>query len=100
MSADTKNVKSILACTDPEGGWTGGLDPPPLKYHKIIGVLSNIDLQGLKNHKATKPAFNVWLSLACQGNAIMKYHALFLLKTRKDVAKFVVCCSRDWHFKG
>ena len=21
-------------------------------------------------------------------------------KTRKDVAKFVVCCSRDWRFKG
>ena len=31
---------------------------------------------------------------------IMKYHTLFLLKTRKDVAKFVVCCSRDWRFKG
>ena len=21
-------------------------------------------------------------------------------KIRKDVAKFVVCCSRDWRFKG
>ena len=30
----------------------------------------------------------------------MKYHTLFLSKTRKDVAKFVVCCSRDWRFKG
>ena len=28
------------------------------------------------------------------------YHTLFLLKIRKDVAKFVVCCSRDWRFKG
>ena len=26
--------------------------------------------------------------------------SLFLSKIRKDVAKFVVCCSRDWHFKG
>ena len=24
---------------------------------------------------------------------------LFFSKTRKDVAKFVVCCSRDWRFK-
>ena len=31
---------------------------------------------------------------------IMKYHTLFFMKTSKDVAKFVVCCSRDWHFKG
>ena len=23
----------------------------------------------------------------------MKYHTLFLSKTRKDVGKFVVCCS-------
>ena len=26
----------------------------------------------------------------------MKYYTLFLSKTRKDVTKFVVCCSRDW----
>ena len=26
--------------------------------------------------------------------------ALFVSKTRKDVAKFVVCCSLDWCFKG
>ena len=35
----------------------------------------------------------------------MKYHALFeislfLSKMRKDVAKFVFCCSHDWRFKG
>ena len=30
----------------------------------------------------------------------MKYHTLFLSKTRKDFAKLVVCCSRDWRFKG
>ena len=29
----------------------------------------------------------------------MKYYFLFLLKTRKDGAKFVVWCSRDWCFK-
>ena len=31
---------------------------------------------------------------------LMKYHTLFLSKIGKDVAKFVVCCSRDWRFKG
>ena len=25
---------------------------------------------------------------------------LFFSKIGKDVAKFVVCCSRDWRFKG
>ena len=30
----------------------------------------------------------------------MKYHSLFLLKIRKDVTKFVICCSRDWRLKG
>ena len=29
---------------------------------------------------------------------LMKYHTLFLWKIRKDVTKFVVCCSRDWRF--
>ena len=35
-----------------------------------------------------------------QENSLLAYHTLFLLKTRKDVAKFVLCCSRDWRFKG
>ena len=30
----------------------------------------------------------------------MKYHTLFFLKIRKNVAKFVVCFSRDWRFKS
>ena len=29
----------------------------------------------------------------------MKYHTLFLSKTRKDVAKFVLCCSCDWRLR-
>ena len=28
----------------------------------------------------------------------MKYHSLFLSKTKKAVSKFVACCSRDWRF--
>ena len=40
------------------GGGTGGPDSP-LKNLKNIGFLSNAGPNPLKNHKATKPAFNV-----------------------------------------
>ena len=43
---------------------------PPLKNEKNIGFLSNAGPDPLKNHKATKPAFNVEPSWACQRNAI------------------------------
>ena len=49
-------------------GGTGGQDP--LKNHRNIGFPSNIDPDPLKNHKATKPKFNVGSSWACQRNAI------------------------------
>ena len=53
------------------GGGQGGPDPPPpLKNHKHIGFLSNTGLNPLKNHKATKPAFNIGPSSARQRNAI------------------------------
>ena len=42
----------------------------PLKNHKNIGFLWNTSQHPLKNHKATKPAFNVGPSLARQRNAI------------------------------
>ena len=61
-----------VTCTDPEGG-AGGLDPPPppkKKNDKNKVFLSNTGLDPLKNHKATKPAFNVGPSLAHQPNAI------------------------------
>ena len=51
------------------GGGTGGSDPP-LKNHKNLGFLSNTGLDPLKNHKATKPEFNVGPSSARQQNAI------------------------------
>ena len=40
------------------------------------------------------------MRIVCWQTILMKYHALFLLKTRKDVLNFVVCCSCDWRFKG
>ena len=30
----------------------------------------------------------------------MKYQVLFSLKTNEKIFKTVICCSRDWHFKG
>ena len=58
----TKNT----AFVDPEGGGGGGgtgdLDPPE-KSQKIV-FLSKTGPDPLKNHKATKPAFNVGPSLA------------------------------------
>ena len=42
----------------------------PLKNHKNIGFIRNTGLDPLKNHKATKPAFNVGPSSALQQNAI------------------------------
>ena len=40
------------------------------------------------------------MKIVCWQTISMKYHSLFLSKIRKDVAKFVVCYSRDWLFKG
>ena len=44
------------------------------------------------------------MRILCWQTILMKYHSLFLLKTRKDVAKFVakfvVFCSRGWRFEG
>ena len=56
-----------ITCADPEGGEG---PRPSLKNHKAIGFLSNTVPDPLKNHKATKPAFNVEPSSASQRNAI------------------------------
>ena len=49
-----------------QGVWT----PPPTKNHKNIGFLCKTCPDPLKNHKATKPSFNVRPSLARQRNTI------------------------------
>ena len=56
-----------ISCADPERG-TGGSDPPEKSQN--IGSLSNPGPDPLKNHEATKPAFNVGPSLARQRNPI------------------------------
>ena len=52
----TLSTDPWLSWADPEGGQ--GVQTP-LKNHKKIGFLSNTGPDLLKNHKATKPAFNV-----------------------------------------
>ena len=51
----------VSPCTDPEVG-TGGPDtaPPTPEKSQNIGFLSNTGPDPLKNHKATKPAFQFW----------------------------------------
>ena len=49
-----------------------GLTPPP-KNHKNIGFLSNTSPDSLKNHKATKTAFNMGPSSARQQNAMEQW---------------------------
>ena len=58
----------VQICADHDVG-IGGPDHP-LKNHENIAFLSNTGPDPLKNHKATKPAFNVGLSSAHQRNAI------------------------------
>ena len=61
---------------DPEGG-------PPVN-HKNIGFLSNTGLDPLKNHKATKAAFNVGPTMARQriagGPMIGAYSGIWILR--------------------
>ena len=61
---------SVVTCADPERGTGGPHPPPPPKNHKI-----NTGSDLLKNHKATKPAFNVGPSAARQRNAIYRLRA-------------------------
>ena len=62
-------LKGHTPWADPEGDRGSG-PPPPAKHHKNIGFLSNNSSDPLKNHKATKLAFNVGPSSARQRNAI------------------------------
>ena len=51
-------------------GTSGGRGSGPLLIYKNIGFVSNTGPDPRRNHKATKPAFNILPPLACQGNAI------------------------------
>ena len=54
------NMGTLLASlTDPDGGGGGDWTPPPLKNLNNVGVFSNTSPDPLKDHKATKPAFNI-----------------------------------------
>ena len=45
------SCKYTQTCADPEGG-AGGPDPPPLKNHKFIGILSNTGPDPLKKSQS------------------------------------------------
>ena len=57
-----------ISWADPEG--RGARGPHPLEKSQNIGFHSNSGPDPLKNHKATKPAFNVGPSSGHQRNAI------------------------------
>ena len=57
------------SCADSEGGGQG-FRTTTLKNHKAIGFLSNTGPDPMKNHKTTKPVFNVGSQWARQQNAI------------------------------
>ena len=54
-------------------GDAGGpnLPPPPLKITKNIGFICDTGPDPLKNHKATKPAFNVGPVIVVFGSSLL-----------------------------
>ena len=38
------------------------------------------------------------MRIVCWQTILINYQTLFISKIEKDVAKFVVCCSRNWGF--
>ena len=55
-----------LSCVDPEGWEEQGVRTPPPEKSQNYRVLFHTAADPLKNHKATKPAFNAGPSLARQ----------------------------------
>ena len=66
---------SFNTWADPEGRGGQGVRTHPEKSQKL-GFPTNTGPDPLKNHKATKPAFNVGPSSARQRNAIKRYQIL------------------------
>ena len=60
---------AYIYISKPEGE-QGVQTPPPLKNHKNVGFLSNTGRDPQKNHKVTKPPFNIGPSSARQRNSM------------------------------
>ena len=54
-----KALANLCVCAWADSEGTGGADTPPLKNHNTIGFPSNTGPDLQKNHKVTKPVFNV-----------------------------------------
>ena len=78
---DQSHSKHITR-VDPEGRGGQGVWNPS-KNHKNIGFLSNTGQDPLKNHKATKPAFNVGQSSADDGPFIVVFGSSIPSSTKK-----------------
>ena len=74
-------------------GWGQGIPPPPPEKSQNTGFLSNTGPDPLKSYKATKPAFNVVPTSACQRNdgpLIVVFGSILPSSTKKKKEKNVV----------
>ena len=62
----------------------GGRGPTPSEKSQIIGFLSDTGLDPLKNHKATKPAFNLGLSSAVDCPLRVVFGSFLPPQTKKE----------------
>ena len=69
MQSISFTLNDIFCHARIQGGGGQGVRTPQ-KNHKHTGFLRNTGQDSLKNHIATKPAFNVGPSSACQRNTI------------------------------
>ena len=72
---------------------------PSLKKYKNIGFLSNVGPDPLKNHKATKPAINVWPSWARRWWPL--FNGIWIISpqekeswTHSDITIWIGACAR------
>ena len=67
---------------------------------KVPPIICSRQFEILMRFSKIKNKAWYFMRIVCWQTILMKYHTLVFLKIRKDVAKFVVCCSRDQCFKG
>ena len=81
ISAETIKLISQVICLNPKS------------------ATNNLQQTTISNF-ATFSKITLRHDISWEAPILFKCHSLFFSKIGKDVAKFVVCCSRDWRFKG